>query len=216
MGEDQHGPSFHKTVEGILNNRLVFRIHRRQCFVQHQDRRIAKQRARNGDALALAARQAYAALTDHRVIALGQARNEFMGVGRCGRGFHFRLARPWFAEENIFADRAVKQIGVLINHRQLAAKIGEAEIAQILPAQPDRARSRVVLAQQQLHHGGFAATGRPDDADTLAFFNLETEPFMGAPPGAGIGEGDVIELDGGLERLGNSVRRDFLHHRLRI
>ena len=48
----------HQPIQRLLDHRLVLGIDRRQRFVQHQDRRVAQQRAGDGDALTLAARQA--------------------------------------------------------------------------------------------------------------------------------------------------------------
>ncbi len=69
--QDQRGAAGHQPIEGLLDHRLVLRVHRGQRFVQHQDRRVAQQRAGDGDALALAARQPRAALADHRLVAIG-------------------------------------------------------------------------------------------------------------------------------------------------
>ena len=70
----------HEPVERLLDQRLALRVHRRQRLVQHQDRRVAQQRAGDGDALALAAREPHAALADHRLVALRQARDELVAL----------------------------------------------------------------------------------------------------------------------------------------
>ena len=58
-------------------------------LVEDQDARIDQQCARDADALALAARQALAAFADQRVVALRQAQDELVGMGRAGRGNDF-------------------------------------------------------------------------------------------------------------------------------
>ena len=63
----------HQAVERLLDHRLVLGVDRRQRLVEHQDRRVAQQRAGDGDALALAARELDALLADHRAVALRQA-----------------------------------------------------------------------------------------------------------------------------------------------
>ena len=66
MGEDQRRAALHQPVERLLDHRLVFGVDRGQRLVEHQDRRVAQQGAGDGDALALAAGEADAALADHR------------------------------------------------------------------------------------------------------------------------------------------------------
>ena len=53
-------------------------VQRAGRFVQHQHRRVVVQRARDADALALAAREADAALADHGVEPFGRLRDELL------------------------------------------------------------------------------------------------------------------------------------------
>ena len=57
-----------------LHQPLALRVERAGRFVEQQDRRILQHRARDGDALPLAARQAHASLAEERVVALAAAR----------------------------------------------------------------------------------------------------------------------------------------------
>ena len=56
-------------VEALLDRRLDLGVERRGRLVEHQDRRVLEQHARDRDALALAAGQLDAALADMRVVA---------------------------------------------------------------------------------------------------------------------------------------------------
>ena len=60
-------------------------VDRRRGVVEHQDPRVGEERPGQGDALALAARQGEAPLADDGVVAVGQARDELVGLGRRGR-----------------------------------------------------------------------------------------------------------------------------------
>ena len=55
MGEDQRRTPLHQPIERLLDHRLVPGVHCRKRLVEHQDGRIAQQRAGDGDALALTA-----------------------------------------------------------------------------------------------------------------------------------------------------------------
>ena len=61
---------FISVVEARLDRGLDLGIERGGRLVQHQDRRVLQDHARDGDALALAARKLHAALADLRVIAV--------------------------------------------------------------------------------------------------------------------------------------------------
>ena len=146
VGEDQRGASPHQAVERLLDDRLVAGVDRRERLVEHQDRRVAQQRPGDGDALALAARQADAALADHRAVALGKALDEVAGVGGAHRGVDLLGRRVGLAEAQILLDRAVKQVGVLADHGEPASQVVEAERANVVAADADAPLLGVVEA----------------------------------------------------------------------
>ena len=62
VGEDQGGAALHQPIERFLDDRFALGVHRRQRLVEDEDGRVAQKGAGDGDALALAARQAHPAL----------------------------------------------------------------------------------------------------------------------------------------------------------
>ena len=72
----------------VLDDALALVVERAGRLVEDQDARVGDQRARDGDALALAARQARAALADDGVVALGQLEDEFVRAGELRRRDH--------------------------------------------------------------------------------------------------------------------------------
>ena len=66
-------------VERLLHEPLGLRVERRGRLVEHEDRRVAQDRARDREPLLLAAREAVAALADDRVVALRQRRDQRRG-----------------------------------------------------------------------------------------------------------------------------------------
>ena len=135
---------------------------------KHQDRRIAQDGARDRDALALAARQLDTALADHRVVAVGQGRDEIVDVGGRRGGADVVVARVGPAHADVGLDRAVEQEGVLVDDRDHAADLLERQLAQVVAAEADRALNRIVEAQQQADDRRLAAARRADHADALA------------------------------------------------
>src|SRR4051794_8878103 len=53
VSDDQHGPAIHEAIEGLLDEALTLRVQRTRGLIQEKQRRVAEQRARDGDALAL-------------------------------------------------------------------------------------------------------------------------------------------------------------------
>ena len=74
--------------------RSVERVDRGGGVVEDQDPRVGEQGPGDRDSLALAAREGQAALADARVIAVGQVRDELVGL-RAPCGLLDRLARDW-------------------------------------------------------------------------------------------------------------------------
>src|SRR5216117_3024453 len=62
----------HELLQRPDDERLGAQVDRAGGLVEHQDRGVLEERPRQGDALALAAREAHAALTHHRVVPLRQ------------------------------------------------------------------------------------------------------------------------------------------------
>ena len=77
----------------LLHGALQFRIEGRGGFIEQDDGRVLDQRARDGDALALAAGQLQAVLADRGVVARREAFDEIVGVGGLCGGDDFR--RRW-------------------------------------------------------------------------------------------------------------------------
>jgi hypothetical protein len=64
-----HSLACHQRLQARLDGGLDLAVERGRCFVEHQDRRILEDDARNGDALALSARELHPALAHLRVVA---------------------------------------------------------------------------------------------------------------------------------------------------
>ncbi len=147
--QNQRRAALRQPVEPPLDDRLVLGIDRRQRLVENENRRIAQQGAGDRQPLALAAGQVDAALADERAITLRQLPDEVMRVGVARRFFELGLARIRLAEAQILLDRAVEQIGVLMDHGDLAAQGFRIERAHIPAADPHHPRLRIEQAQQE-------------------------------------------------------------------
>ena len=82
-----------------------------------------------------------------RLIALRQLPDEFVRVGVARRLFEFGLRRVGIAEPQIFLDRAVEQVRVLMHDRDQPAQYLRVQSPQIVAADPDRSGLRIEQAQ---------------------------------------------------------------------
>src|SRR5206468_9404762 len=82
--DDDHGTALVEALERADDRGLGLRVHRARRLAQKQDRTVLEERARQRDALPLAAGELHTALPHFRVVALGQPLDELMRVGGLG------------------------------------------------------------------------------------------------------------------------------------
>ena len=107
--------------EALLDQRLGLRVEAGGGLVQDQDARIGEDRARDRDALALAARQLHAALADDRVVPFSKRFGELVHARDAAGLQHLLLGRVGPREGDVLADRAVEQERLLQHHAELRA-----------------------------------------------------------------------------------------------
>ena len=81
MRDDDRRAAPARGVQGVLDDALGRGVERRRRLVEQQDFGVARDGARDRDALLLAAAQLHAALAHGRVVPLGQRRDERVRVG---------------------------------------------------------------------------------------------------------------------------------------
>src|SRR5690606_25207761 len=77
-----YGAPLEELLDRLLDEALGFRVERGCRLVEDQNRRVAQDRPGNGDPLSLSAGQTRAALTEDRVVTLGQLHDEVVCVRR--------------------------------------------------------------------------------------------------------------------------------------
>ena len=102
----------------------------RERVVEHEHARARDQRARERDALALAAREVDAALADQRVVAVRQLVDEGGDAGDLAGGEHLVLGRVGPRGEEVVAQRQREQHGPLRDERDGRAQVGLAQRAR--------------------------------------------------------------------------------------
>ena len=139
-------------------------------LVEEEYRRLADDRAADGDALALAARELAGAAFEQAVDL-----QELGGVLRRRRAISSRGTRRFSRPKDRFLrDRhmGVERVG-LEHHREAA--FGGGDVVDALAFQQDVARGRVVETGDQAQQGGFAAARGADEDHELAFRDRERD-----------------------------------------
>ena len=152
--------AFAQFGDRLLHVALGFRIERRGRFVEQDDGRVLDQRARDGDALALAAGKLQAVLADRGVVADRKAFDEIVRVGGLCRGDDFLFAGAELAERDVVADRAAEQVHDLAHIGDVLAQRAARDRGDVLAVDQDASRIDIVEAQDQVEHRGLAAARR--------------------------------------------------------
>ena len=197
--DDHGGAPLHELAQGLVDHRLALGVDARQCLVQHQDRRVLEDGAGDGDALALAAREAHAALAHHGVVAFRQSGDELVDVGRPRRLLQLAGGGLGPGHAQVVGDGAVEQVHVLGHHRDVPAQHVERNGADVPAAQQDPSLLRVGEAQHQRHQGGLAGAAGAHHAELLARPQLQRHLPERGPVALAVGEAHVLVADGGLE-----------------
>ena len=168
--------SGHRRLERGLHHALAFGVERAGRFVEQQQRRVLQHRPRDRDALALAARQAHAALAEEGLVALGQGGDE---VVREGRAWPRRCTSSSLASGPAVAD-VLHRVGredhaVLRHDADARAQVVRATARRRRAVERTRARLDVVEAQDQLQHRALAGAARADQRDRLARRDAQAE-----------------------------------------
>ena len=213
--DHERGASDHQFVERVEDDGLCFRIDRRGGLVENEDGRVLEKGARDADALAFASGQPHAALADLGLVAVGQALDEFVGVGRLGGLDDLLQRRLQAAVPDVVGDRPGKEHRVLGHHADLAAQRLEAQRPHVAPVEEHTPALRIVETRDQVHQRGLPGAGRPHDGDDLAGLHVERDVGQRAAA-AGVFEVHALESHGAGGPADGLGMRRFLHHRLGI
>ena len=126
VGDHEGRAPAHDLVEGGLQLAFGRRVEGRRRLVENQDRRVLEERAGDGQALALAARERAAALADDGVEAVRLAGDELDRLGAFERLDHLLVGGVGAADLEVLADGAGEQHRLLEHHADVAAERGRA------------------------------------------------------------------------------------------
>src|SRR5262245_18430215 len=108
-----------------LDELLAFGVEVAGGFVGNQNRRMGQNRAGDADALRLPAAELHTALSDQRVVAVGECADETVRIRPAGGILDLRLRRSRPAVSDVLCDRAVEQEYVLLHKAEQPAEAAE-------------------------------------------------------------------------------------------
>ena len=197
VGDHQRGALGGDSIEGALDRRFGFVVHRGGGFIEDQHRWVLEDGAGQGDALSLAAREPLAPFAHDRVVPLGQGLDEAGGLGQLCSPLDGGAGRIEAAVGDVLGHRAVEQEHLLAHQADGPAQIRQLQIPDRQAIEQDLALLQLVQAQQQPDDGALAGAGGADDAQGAAGWHLQIEALQ-QRLAAGIGEAQATEAQGAL------------------
>mmetsp|Transcript_23113 Transcript_23113/g.56996 ORF Transcript_23113/g.56996 Transcript_23113/m.56996 type:complete len:241 (+) Transcript_23113:233-955(+) len=163
-----------KSVDRHLHQGLALAVQSRGSFIENQESWPLHQRPCDGDALLLPPAQPHPPLAHHGLKPVGEARNEFPGVGALGGLLH--LCCSWLVVEreavcDVLFDRGGEEDGLLHHRRDVAHVRGPVEAGELHAIDQDFALHRIVEALDQLHDRALPPPRWANDGDGLASIN---------------------------------------------
>src|SRR5215204_414608 len=147
--DDEGRPPAPQRLQPVLYQRLALAVQARRGLVEDQNLRLGQDRARDGDALPLPARELHAALADDRVVAVGEAADELVAVRDAGRGPDLLAGRVRVREGDVVGDGAVEEEVVLQHRAELFAIVSEPDGSEVAAVNQHAPRERAVEGHHQ-------------------------------------------------------------------
>ena len=193
MGDHDRGTPAHQRIEAFHHCRLALGVETGRRLVEHEDRRVAQDRAGNRDPLTLAARETDPSLPEHGRIAVGELLDELMGGRSLGRGDDLLRIRL-DAIRDVVRDRAREEDALLQHEPDLVANPAQPALAQIVPVDQHAPVERVVEPGDQRRERRLAGTRAADHRNALAGGDEERESVQRRAL-AVVAEDHAVELD---------------------
>ena len=175
VGDHEGGAVLHHLGQRGLHLGLGERIEGAGRLVEDEDRRILEQRARDRQALALAAGEHPSALARDGLEAFRVAVDDLDDLRALAGAAHLLLGRIRLADAQVLGHRAIEQQHFLEHDADVAAQSRQREPADIHAVDLDRAGLRIEGAVQQRQCRRFAGAGGADQRDGFARQRRESQ-----------------------------------------
>ena len=172
----------HQAAHGLLNLHLGAGIDVAGGLVQDQHVRVDQHGAGDGHQLLLPLGDVGAVVGDHRVVALRQAHDVVVNLGRLGRLDDLLAGGVGAGVGDIFVNGAREQPGILQHHGVRAAQALAGDVADIVIIHGDLAVVDIIEAHQQVDQRGFARARGAHDGNQVAAAGVQVQVLKDQPP----------------------------------
>src|SRR5450756_302632 len=209
--DEHHGPAPGHLADALEDRPFRDGIERAGRLVEDEDAGVAEEGPRQGHLLPLADAQLLTLLeplAQHRVVAGGEAADDFVGAGLSRRRHDAGIVRRPVdvADPDVLARRELVLGVVLEDHAHLAAQVAGRELAQVDAVDRDRPGLRAVEPAEELHECGLAGAVRAHQRDDLAGFDVQRDSVNRGPRRLGVLERHSVEHDPFCDRLRHRPR----------
>ena len=160
-------PVAHQPLERLLDDPLALGVEGGGRLVEDQDRRVGHDHSSDRQPLALASREAVAALADDRVVAVVQRHDPLVDERGLGGLCHLLVGRLGAAVAEVVADGPAEQVALLGDHADGRRNRRRGEITNVMAVDPDRAAVDVIQPRDQVGDRRLAGTRRTDQRGQL-------------------------------------------------
>ena len=199
-------------VQGLVELCLGFQIQRAGGIIKDQDLAALQKRAGNGNALALPAGQAHAALGHRGVISRRLLQDKGVRLCGFGCGFDFLLRGAGLPDGDVVADRGGEELALLQAYGDLLPQRGRIVGADVRPVHQHTPLCYVVKAGNQVHQRGFSAAGGTDDSQRLPGCDLQRDAAQHRLLALSVSKADVFKRDGASRTGKACVKRGIAHN----
>ena len=165
LGDDDLGGLGDEAAESRPDERVGVGVHRAGGVVKDQDLRLLQKRPRDAEALALTAGDIGSALFDVGVIALREALDKLVRLGKPAGFGNFPVRCVGIAPAQVFQNGSGEEHVLLQHHGHRVAQALQVVLAHIAAADPDAALRHIVKPRDQLNQGGLSGARTAEDAD---------------------------------------------------
>src|SRR6266478_8543133 len=194
VSNGDHGAPLHEAFECLHQQPLRLGIERRSGLVEDEDGRVADDRARDADALPLAAGERLASFAQQSVVTLGHPDDEPVRIRELRGLDNLFLAAVGPPVSDVLPHRGAKQDRVLQHESDLRAQALELVVANVYSVDEDPPRGRIVESRHQTDDRGFSCSRGARNPDELAGRDREAQVPQHRDRGI-VAERHAIEAD---------------------
>ncbi len=200
MGHQDDGPAAAGAPDVGQQMRLGTCVQRTGRLVQDQHARVADDGAGDRQELALAQREAGAALAEDGLVALGQPADELVGADEARGGHDPGERAVGRTHADVLGDGAGEQLHLLRHDADLRPVADRGEGGEVLAVEQHAAGLGQFQAEQEADQRALARARRAGDAQHGARRQLEGHAVERRCRGTRIAEGELLDLETALDR----------------